>query len=475
MADYAGQAYGDQGDSLIMKVTPQNLEAEQSLLGGALTSEQARTEIGGLEKTDFYDQANGLIYDAVRQLMSMGKPVDILSTADFLEHQGQLQVCGGIAYLASLADKTLYLNNTAEYVAMIREKSLLRRILAFAEGLTKSCYSGQETSDELLSLMAERVMNLRGSLERQALVPMHEILSLTLQELRKIDSEKLAIDSGFPSVNRMFGKLRRQTLNIVAARPAMGKSAFALNIALNVALKNHVVAVFSLEMSQSEVGLRFLSSTSTIKSQDIKQRLQDHDMAQLTQAIQALVESRIFVDDSAATTPADIRAKCRRLFAEQGRLDLVVIDYLQLMGADGKPQNRQQEISEISRALKILSKDLDVPVIALSQLSRNVESRENKRPMLSDLRESGSIEQDADAVMFLYRDSYYNADGPPSIPEEAELIIAKNRAGETGTVKLNWFANITTFREKEFFGDREAPPDRGYNPAEQISDDFLPF
>lgn len=464
-----------QNKNLFMKVPPQNIEAEQSLLGGALLSEKARTEMGGLEKSDFYDQANGLIYDAIRQLMAQGKPVDILSTADHLEHRGQLHVVGGLAYLTSLADKNLYLNNIPEYVEMIREKSLLRKILEFSQTLTDACYAGQQTSDDLLGLMAERLMNLRGSLDRQALVPMHQILNVTIQELSKTDSDKLAIDSGFPSLNRLLGKLRRQTLNIIAARPAMGKSAFALNIALNVALRKNVVAVFSLEMSQSEVGLRFLSSASTVKTQEIKENLQKRDMKQLTAAIQALVESQLYIDDSAATSPADIRAKCRRLYAEKGRLDLVVIDYLQLMTADGKPQNRQQEISEISRALKILAKDLNVPVIALSQLSRNVESRENKRPMLSDLRESGSIEQDADAVMFLYRESYYNNEGPQSSPEQAELIVAKNRAGETGTITLNWFPNITTFREQEYYGSREAPPETSYNPEDQVGADYLPF
>ncbi len=465
----------EQTNRPFMKVPPQNLEAEQSLLGGALLSEKARTEMGGLEKEDFYDPANGLIYEAIRQLMAKGKPVDILSTADHLEHQGQLHVVGGLGCLTSLADKNLYLNNIPEYVEMIREKSLLRKILDFSQKLTDACYEGQQTSDDLLGLMAERLMNLRGSLDRQALVPMHQILNVTIQELAKTDSDKLAIDSGFPSLNRMLGKLRRQTLNIIAARPAMGKSAFALNIALNVALRRNVVAVFSLEMSQSEVGLRFLSSASTVKSQEIKENLAKRDMKQLSAAIQALVESQLYIDDSAATSPADIRAKCRRLYAEKGRLDLVVIDYLQLMTADGRPQNRQQEISEISRALKILAKDLNVPVIALSQLSRNVESRENKRPMLSDLRESGSIEQDADAVMFLYRDSYYNNEGPPVSPEEAELIVAQNRAGETGTVTLNWFANITTFREKEFYQDRVAPPESSFNPEDQLGADYLPF
>ena len=474
MDEYKAPGYGYSAPQFNEKVPPQNVEAEQSLLGLALTNERARMEIGGLDAEDFYEKRNGLIYDAVRRMMAGGKAVDILSVADFLEHEGSLAAIGGIAYLNSLAEKTMYLNNPQDYVIMIREKSLLREILNFSQSLSRACYAGQQTGDDLLSLMAEKVMNMRGEMDHSSLLPIHMILNRTLQELAKQDSDKLSIDSGFPQLNRMLGRLKRQTLNIIAARPAMGKSALALNIALNVALKNHVVAVFSLEMSHSEVGLRFLTSSSTVKSDDIKSMVAKQDMNPVLQALQALVESRIFVDDSAATTPSDIQAKCRRLKAEEGRLDLVVIDYLQLMTSDGRPQNRQQEISEISRGLKILAKELNVPIIALSQLSRNVESRENKRPMLSDLRESGSIEQDADAVMFLYRDSYYNSEGPASSPEDAELIVAKNRSGATGTIKMSWFPEITTFREKELFGDREAPPDRGYDPMEHADLSMLP-
>lgn len=463
---------GAPAPGLQAKVPPQNLEAERSLLGLILTQEQARLDSGGLEKDDFYDMRNGLIYDAVRSMMGEGMPVDILSVADYLEGEGLLSTVGGVTYMTGLVDQTAYLNNTREYVAMIREKSLLRRILAFADELHDECYKGQREGDELLRRMAERAISLKGDQGKNSLTPISEILKKTLHELSKADSDKLALESGFPSLDRMLGKLRRQTLNIIAARPAMGKSAFALNIAQHVAESNHTVAVFSLEMSESEVGLRFLSSSSFVNSRKIKDQLLSADGTKpILDALELLTPMPLYVCDSAATTPAEIRAKCRRLTAEVGGLDLVVIDYLQLMGSDGKNQNRQQEISEISRSLKILAKDLNVPIIALSQLSRNVEMRESKRPMLSDLRESGAIEQDADAVMFLYRPAYYDKEqGPAQSPEEAELIIAKNRAGETGTVKLNWFPHVTTFREKEMTADREPPPENApfYHPEPEI-------
>lgn len=461
-------------NNLIQKVIPQNLEAEESFLGTLLTSEKSRTEMGSLKQEDFYNQRNGLIYEAIRMMHSMGKPIDILSVADTLEHQGHLHTIGGTSYLASLADKTYYLNNPAEYVAMIKEKSLLRNLLEFSQEIQNACYLGQETAEDLLSLMSNYIVEVNAGFERRDLVHINEILNETLADLKRQDSDKLSIDSGFPTLNEKLGRLKRQTLNIIAARPAMGKSALALNIALNVALKNNFVAVFSLEMSRSEVGLRILSSASTIPAKEIKNRIESENLDEISKTIRTLMASNMYVDESAATTPAGIRSKCQKLINEKRRLDLVLIDYLQLLGPDGRPQNRQQEISEISRALKIMAKDLNVPVIALSQLSRGVEARENKRPMLSDLRESGSIEQDADSVMFLYRDAYYNPSDYDGGQEEAELIIAKNRAGETGTIKLNWFNEITTFREQENYSYRQAPPETSYDSGNQYDQD-LPF
>lgn len=460
--------------NLIEKVIPQNLEAEESLLGTLLTNEKSRTEMGLLSQEDFYSTQNGLIYEAIRQMHSLGKAIDILSVADTLEHQGQLHLIGGTTYLANLADKTLYLNNTNEYIEMIKEKSLLRNILNFTNDIQKACYLGQDHASDLISLMSNYLLEINSGLERRDLVHINIILNETLADLKRQDSDKLSIDSGFPTLNEKLGRLKRQTLNILAARPAMGKSAMALNIALNVALKGNYVAVFSLEMSRSEVGLRILSSASTIPSKEIKSNLDNNNIVEISKTIRTLMDSNIYVDESAATSPSDIRSKCQKLINEKRHLDLVIIDYLQLLTADGRPQNRQQEISEISRALKIMAKDLNIPIIALSQLSRGVETRENKRPMLSDLRESGSIEQDADSVMFLYRDSYYNKTEYQGGQEEAELIIAKNRGGETATIKLNWFPEITTFREQENYSYREVPPESNYDPSFQLDQDF-PF
>lgn len=461
--------------NLVEKVIPQNLEAEESLLGTLLTNEHARAQMGLLEAEDFYSPRNGVIYEAIRRMHSFGKPIDILSVADELEHQGNLHMVGGTTYLASLADKTLYLNNTSEYIEMIKEKSLLRKILRLSQDLETACYKGQETADNLLNYMSDYIVRIREGIDSKDLVHINSILNETLNDLKKQDSDKLSIDSGFPRLNEYLGRLRRQTLNIIAARPAMGKSALALNIGLNVALKGNYVAIFSLEMSRSEVGLRILSSASTVPSDAIKSRLESDNMEDIARAVRTLVGTNLYIDDQAATTPADIRSKCQKLYSETRKLDLIIIDYLQLMGSDGKPQNRQQEISEISRALKIMAKDLDVPVIALSQLSRGVESRESKKPMLSDLRESGSIEQDADAVLFLYRDAYYHPENKQPGPEEAELIIAKNRAGKTGPITLHWFPEIVTFREKEEVDYREAPPEQAFDPGIQLDPGPLPF
>lgn len=457
------------------KVPPQNIDAEEALLGCAISSKDARENLVSLEEEDFYQEKNGKIYSTLKQMMANGESIDILSVSDNLSKQGLLTAVGGVGYITYLEDKSFNLANVDEYIAMIKEKSKLRKLLNFTEKMQTAIYSGQTSADDLINLMAQEVVNSRDDMSNKDLVPIQDVLSLTIKELRKVDSDELSIDSGFPGLNDMLGNLRRQTLNIIAARPAMGKSALALNVALNVALKGKVVVIFSLEMSQSEVGLRLLSSASGVPSKSISENMHNpgKNNQQILDATQALVSTNVYIDDSASTSPADIRAKSQRLKAQIDRLDLIVIDYLQLMGSDGYAQNRQQEISEISRALKIMARDLDVPVIALSQLSRSVEMRENKRPMLSDLRESGAIEQDADAVMFLYRESYYESEGIPAVPEESELIVSKNRQGATGTIKLNWFADITTFREKEFI-PYEAPPETGFSSSNTSAED-LPF
>ena len=457
------------------KVPPQNIEAEESLLGCALSSEDARSKISDLKKEDFYQRKNGLIFQAIIDKRNLSEAVDILSIADHLESQGVLEAIGGFTYLTALVDKTFLADNVREYVRIIKEKSRLRSLLTFVQKLETSIYSGQITADSVLDQMAQKVIDSKDDITRNDLIILADILNDTLSDLRHSDKEEHSIDSGFPGLNNMLGNLRRQTLNIIAARPAMGKSAFALNLALNVALKDKVVAIFSLEMSRNEVAIRLLTSSSTVPSQRLKQSLEftdSKDSELLSNAVNALLGTKIYIDDSASTSPADIRSKCQKLKAQVGNLDLIVIDYLQLIGSGGYSQNRQQEISEISRSLKIMARDLDVPVIALSQLSRSVEARENKRPMLSDLRESGAIEQDADAVMFLYRESYYESEQLPPVPDESELIIAKNRQGQTGTIKLNWFAEITTFREKDF-RDFEAPPSSySQSPNFEANNDF---
>ncbi len=455
------------------KVPPQNIEAEEALLGAAISSANAREQLVNLSEDDFYQEKNAKVYQALKQMMGAGEAIDILSVSDRLEHEGLLTLVGGVSYITYLEDKSYNPANVGEYVKMIKEKSRLRKLLTFTQNLEAAIYSGRNTADDLINLMAAEVVASRDDISSKDLIPISEVLNHTIMELRNKESDELALDTGYPGLNGMLGNLRRQTLNIVAARPAMGKSALALNIALNVALKNKFVAVFSLEMSQNEVALRLLSSTSGIATQEISKIMEDpsKDNKQINDATLALVQTNIFIDDSASTSPADIRSKCQRLFAQHGSLDLVVIDYLQLLASDGNTSNRQQEISEISRSLKIMARDLNVPVIALSQLSRSVEQRENKRPMLSDLRESGAIEQDADAVMFLYRESYYDTESIPETPEESELIVAKNRQGSTGTVKLNWFSDITTFREKEYVS-YDAPPESNYNPSDALD---LPF
>lgn len=433
------------------KVPPNSLRAEQSVLGCAMSGEQALYRITAvLQPDDFYQPAHQMIFTAVLDLAAEARPVDILTVSDRLESRGQLERVGGLAYVSTLPDLAPVVANAAEYADLVRQKSMLRRLIAVLSEVSGLCYGEQEQADLLIDLAGKRVYEIRENQDRSGFSPIRQILDRTFNEIANPASRLIRnVPSGYVSLDRVLGGLRPGGLYILACRPSMGKSALAHNIALRTAtLYKTPTAMFSLEMSKEEIANRLISCQTLVSAKSIGNReLRPEDLTQMTERILPLSLAPIFIDDRGGTSVIEIFSQCQQLRFEH-RLGLIIIDYLQLMRGR-TTENRQQEVSEISRSLKIMAKDLNVPVLALSQLSRSCEQRQDKRPMLSDLRDSGSIEQDADVVMFLYRDRYYQTDQPPTETEIAEIIIAKNRQGETGTVELGFFPRYTMFFEPD--------------------------
>lgn len=434
------------------RIPPQSVEAEQSVIGAMLLDKEIiPTIVEILKSEDFYREDHREIYESIMELFDKGEAIDFITVADKLKLRGSLDSVGGLDYLTRLANVVPTTSNAKHYAKIVEEKSMLRKLIRASAEIVDM---GYEASDEVSVVVDRAEKNIFDILQKRNMrgfVPIKEVLVDALDKMEELYNNKghiTGIPTGFADLDLKTAGLQNSDLILVAARPAMGKTAFALNIAQYAAVHAHVpVAVFSLEMSREQLVNRVLCSESMIDSQRMRTgKLEDEDWKKIARAIGPLSEAPIYIDDTPGTTITEIRAKCRRLKLEKN-LGLVVIDYLQLMQGSSKNDNRQQEISEISRSLKILAKEINVPVITLSQLSRAPEARADHRPILSDLRESGAIEQDADIVLFLYRDDYYNPDTEKR--NIAEIIISKHRSGSTGTVELAWLGQFTKFANLE--------------------------
>jgi len=442
-------------------IQPQNVEAEQSVVGCMLLDKEtipAITEI--LKPDDFYRDDHREIYEAIMSLYNNGEPVDIITVSDKLKARGTLDRVGGMEYLASMATLVPTTANARRYAEHVEEKSVLRRLIKASSTIMKMSYEASEEVAVILDRAEKEIFDILQKRNLRGFSHIKDVLIAAFNRLEELYNNKgyvTGIPTGFTDLDHKTAGLQNSDLILVAARPAMGKTSFALNIAQYAAIRKNVpVAVFSLEMSKEQLASRILCSEVMVDSQKMRTgRLEEEDWKKIARALGPLSEAPIYIDDTPGNTVMEIRSKCRRLKLEKN-LGLVVIDYLQLMQGSGRSENRQQEIAEISRALKILAKEINVPVITCSQLSRAPEARSDHRPMLSDLRESGAIEQDADLVMFLYRDDYYNPDSEKK--NIAEVIISKHRNGSTGTINLRWFGEYTKFANlaPEFQGGSQA-------------------
>lgn len=431
------------------KVPPNDIEAEQAIIGSMLTDRDAViSAIEVLKPEDFYREDNKTIYEAILNLYTRSEPIDVITVRAELESMGKLDNVGGLEYLAELPEKVPTTANASKYIKIVEEKATLRSLIKTANEIIELGYNPTEDVDDIMEGAEKKIFNIMQDKDQKGYSPLKDVLVESFTKLEELYNRKqhiTGVPSGFIDLDYRTAGFHGSELILIAARPAMGKTAFALNIATNAVLRANVpVAVFSLEMSKEQLVNRILSSESMVDSNKIRTgKLEEDDWTKLAEAIGPLSEGEMYIDDTPGINIMEIRAKCRKLKIEKN-IGLVVIDYLQLIQGSGKRNgSREQEISEISRSLKILAKELNVPVIALSQLSRAAEQRPDHRPMLSDLRESGAIEQDADIVMFLYRDDYYNPDTDKK--GIAEVIIAKHRGGSTGTVDLRWLGNYTKF------------------------------
>ena len=431
------------------KVPPHDEDAEQAVLGSMLTDNDAvMAAVEVLKEDAFYREDNKIIYQAILNLYSKSEPIDIITLKDELESMGKFEQVGGFEYLASLPDKVPTTANVQKYIKIVEEKSVLRNLIKTANEIIELGYNPTEDVEDIMDGAEKKIFDIMQSKNTKSYTPIKDVLVESFTNLEKIYNQKqhvTGVPTQFYDLDDKTAGLHGSELILVAARPAMGKTAFALNIATNAALRANVpVAIFSLEMSKDQLVNRMLCSEAMVDSNKVRTgKLDEEDWTKLAEAIGPLSEAGVYIDDTPGISVMEIRTKCRKLKMEKN-IGLVVIDYLQLIsGSNKRNGSREQEISEISRSLKVLAKELNVPVIALSQLSRAVEQRDDHRPMLSDLRESGAIEQDADIVMFLYRDDYYNKESAEK--DIAEVIIAKQRGGSTGTVKLYWMGNYTKF------------------------------
>ncbi|MHA0857543.1 replicative DNA helicase [Paenibacillus sp. CMAA1364] len=437
------------GEQFYDRIPPQNLEAEQAVIGAILLQDEALiTAMERVNTEDFYDKPHQLIFEAMLQLGEDNEPIDLVTLTSLLQDRGQLEDIGGVSYLARLAHSVPTAANVEYYAQIIEEKSMLRRLIRTATQIVSEGYTGGEDVSGMLGDAERKILEISNRRSGSGFVLIRDVLMEVFDRVEMLHENKggtSGVPTGFVDLDKMTNGFQKNDLIIVAARPSVGKTAFALNIAQNVAVRaKETVAIFSLEMSAPQLVQRMICAEANLDANAMRTgEFKDDDWAKLTMGISSLSEAQIYIDDTPGITVADIRSKCRRLKKENG-LGMIVIDYLQLIHGRGKSgENRQQEVSEISRTLKQIARELEVPVVALSQLSRGVEQRQDKRPMMSDLRESGSIEQDADIVSFLYRDDYYNQDSEKK--NIIEIIIAKQRNGPVGTVELVFLKNFNKF------------------------------
>ena len=435
----------------INRIPPHSVESEQSILGSIILDKDAIITVAEtINPSDFYKEAHKIIYESMLSLNSNNEPIDLITLIEELRKEGHLDNIGGISYLTSLSTIVPTTSNVKYYANIVKEKSVMRQLIKASNEIINLGYDASTDVQEILNKAEKSIFDISQEKSGDDIQPITAVLQDTFAMIEKLCTEKkevTGITTGFKDLNKKINGLQRTDLILLAARPAMGKTAFSLNLVQNAALKGDAsVAVFSLEMSKEQLVQRMLSAQSNVELSKIKTgTLGESDWPRIIDGMAVLSEAKIFIDDTPGIKISEIRSKCRRLKMEKG-LDLILIDYLQLMEGEGKNENRQQEIAKISRSLKILAKELDCPVVALSQLSRSPELRKDHRPILSDLRESGSIEQDADIVMFLYRDEYYHDDSEKK--NIGEVIVAKNRHGETGNVELVWFGQVQKFADK---------------------------
>jgi replicative DNA helicase len=443
-----------------LKKQPFSREAEQSVLGGLMLNNDAWLSISEMMgETDFHQPEHQTLFRAIKSLSEEGNPCDPVTLAEWLQKHNKFNEVGGSKYLGLLAGNTPSAANIIAYAKIVRDRSILRQLMSVGTKISESAINTQGRSTaELLDNAEKMVFEISeiGARGQKGFVPIKEILSHTLERIEILsqkDGEITGIPTGFTDFDHQTSGLQKSDLIIVAGRPAMGKTSFAMNIAQYVAVEKQLpVAVFSMEMSDEQLAMRLISSLSKINLQSVRTgNIKDDDWDQITIAVSMLESAPLFIDQTPALSPPELRTRVRRLTREQGQLGLVVIDYLQLMQVTGNKENRVNEVSEISRSLKSLAKEMNVPIVALSQLNRGLEQRTDKRPKMSDLRESGSLEQDADIIVFIYRDVVYNEDTAEK--NKAEIIVAKQRNGPIGTVNLFFRGETTTFENSSAFNE----------------------
>lgn len=448
-----------------LRVPPHSVEAEQAVLGGLMLDNRAWDQVADrLVEDDFYRHDHRLIFRAIESLAEAAKPCDVVTIGEWLEKQELLDEAGGLIYLGALAKDAPGAANIRAYADIVRERSVLRQLIRTGNDIAQAAFSpeGRDVS-ELLEVAEQRVFEIaeKGSRGKKGFVGIRKLLTAAVERIDTLfhsDSHITGIPTGIGKFDEMTAGLQRGDLVIVAGRPSMGKTSFAMNIAEHAAIREKVpTAVFSMEMPGEQLALRLISSLGRIDQSKVRTgKLDDEDWPRITSAVTLMSEAPIFIDDTPALTPTEMRARARRLKREHG-LGLIVVDYLQLMQVHGTKENRATEISEISRGLKALAKELEVPVIALSQLNRGLEQRQDKRPIMSDLRESGAIEQDADVIVFIYRDEVYNEDSPHK--GTAEVIIGKQRNGPIGMVRTAFLGRFTRFENlapEDYMGGHDA-------------------
>jgi replicative DNA helicase len=455
----------------LRKIPPQNLEAEEFVLGGILLDNDAvnRAVEVGLRADDFYKEAHRKIFGAMLELGEHGSAVDAVTLAEALRKQGQLQGVGGASFIAELTDRVPSAANVAHHAKIVKEKAILRGMISVSTEIATQAYEGRTDVEQFLDQAEGKIFQIAEQKFKPSFYKVKDLLVQSLKHVERLYERKeliTGVPTGFHDLDRLTAGLQRSDLVIVAGRPGMGKTALALNIATYAALQaNIAVAIFSLEMSKEQLVLRMLCSEALINYASVRSgHLREQEFTKLTKAAGRLWEAQVFIDDTAGLSVLELRAKARRLMREtNGALGLIVVDYLQLMRGSGRTDSREQEISEISRSLKGLAKEMSVPIVALSQLNRQVEGRADRRPLMADLRESGAIEQDADVIMFVYREAVYNRE-LANTPEEndAEIIVAKQRNGPTDTVRVVFRKEFMRFEDHALPGDEtymvEGPP-----------------